>query len=93
MTDTLADRKRRMEAALAAALSPSALTVTDDSERHRGHGGWREGGETHFSVEVVSAAFEGKSRLARQRLVMDTLAGEFATGLHALSITARAPGE
>jgi len=93
MTDTPSDRRQRMQAALEAALAPSLLTVTDDSERHRGHGGWREGGETHFAVEVVSAAFVGKTRLARQRLVMDTLAGEFATGLHALSVTARAPDE
>jgi len=93
MTDTPSDRRQRMQAALEAALAPSLLTVTDDSERHRGHGGWREGGETHYAVEVVSAAFVGKTRLARQRLVMDALAGEFATGLHALSVTARAPGE
>jgi len=82
-----------MQAALEAAVAPSLLTVTDDSERHRGHGGWREGGETHYAVEVVSAAFVGKTRLARQRMVMDALASEFATGLHALSVTARAPGE
>ena len=74
-------------------LAPSQLEIIDESESHRGHGGWREGGETHFAVEVVSAAFEGKSRLARQRLVMDALKAEFDTGLHALSVTARAPGE
>ena len=86
------DRKSRIEAALAA-LSPTLLAVTDLSERHRGHAGWREGGETHYAVEMVSAAFEGKSRLARQRLVMDALKAEFESGLHALSVTARAPGE
>jgi BolA family transcriptional regulator, general stress-responsive regulator len=86
-------RKSRIEAALLAELSPIHLNVVDDSERHRGHGGWREGGETHFTVEVVSAAFEGKSRVARQRLVMDALKAEFDTGLHALSVTTRAPGE
>ena len=74
-------------------LAPTQLEIIDESESHRGHGGWREGGETHFAVEVVSAAFEGKSRLARQRLVMDALKAEFDTGLHALSVTARAPGE
>ncbi|MBS1180848.1 MAG: BolA/IbaG family iron-sulfur metabolism protein [Proteobacteria bacterium] len=93
MTPAASARKTRIEAALLAELSPSQLSVTDDSERHRGHGGWREGGETHFAVDVVSATFEGKSRLARQRLVMDALKAEFDTGLHALSVTARAPGE
>lgn len=92
-TPPVSTRKNRIEAALLAELSPSQINVIDDSERHRGHGGWREGGETHFAVEVVSAAFEGKSRLARQRLVMDALKAEFDTGLHALSVTARAPGE
>ncbi len=93
MTDTPATRTDRIKAILAAALSPSELKVIDESERHRGHGGWREGGETHYAVEVVSAAFDGKTRLARQRLVMDALAPEFASGLHALSVTARAPAE
>ena len=92
-TPPVSTRKTRIEAALLAELSPSYMNVIDDSERHRGHGGWREGGETHFSVDVVSATFEGKSRLARQRLVMDALKAEFETGLHALSVTARAPGE
>ena len=90
---TASTRKSRIEAALLAELSPIQLNVVDDSERHRGHGGWREGGETHFSVEVVSQAFEGKSRVARQRLVMDALKTEFDTGLHALSVTTRTPGE
>ena len=65
------------------ALSPMALIVTDDSAKHAGHAGWREGGETHFTVEIVSTAFEGKSRVARQRLVYDLLKGEFSQGLHA----------
>ncbi|WP_370676559.1 BolA family protein [Pleomorphomonas sp. PLEO] len=93
MTPPASARKSRIEAALLAELSPIHLNVVDDSERHRGHGGWHEGGETHFSVEVVSEAFEGKSRVARQRLVMDALKAEFDTGLHALSVTTRAPGE
>lgn len=92
-TTPVSARKSRIEAALLAELSPTYMNVIDDSERHRGHGGWREGGETHFAVEVVSPAFEGKSRLARQRLVIDALKAEFDTGLHALSITTRAPGE
>jgi len=86
-------RKSRIETILNAELSPTYLNVADESERHRGHGGWREGGETHFAVEVVSATFVGKPRLARQRLVMDALKAEFDTGLHALSVTTRTPDE
>ena len=78
---------------LEAAFSPHRLEVIDASERHRGHGGWREGGETHFHVRVVSAAFAGRSRLERHRLVNAALATELASGLHALAVDAKAPGE
>jgi BolA protein len=74
-------------------LRPSHLIVTDESEQHRGHGGWREGGETHFRIDIVSEAFVGKSRVARHRLVNDALKGAFERGLHALAIAAKAPGE
>jgi BolA protein len=75
------------------ALHPTQLVVTDESEQHRGHGGWREGGETHFRIDIVSEAFVGKSRLERHRLVNGALAGAFDGGLHALAIRATAPGE
>jgi BolA protein len=75
------------------AFTPVALTVSDDSDQHKGHGGWREGGETHFSVEVVSEAFRGKSRLLRHRLVNAALADELASRVHALAIKASVPGE
>lgn len=78
---------------LTAALAPDALDVVDESELHRGHGGWREGGETHFRVAIRSAQFAGKSRLERQRLVYGVLAEELAGPVHALAIAARAPGE
>ncbi len=78
---------------LEASLRPSHLSVTDESEQHRGHGGWREGGETHFRIDIVSEAFIGKSRLARHRLVNDAVRGAFEQGLHALAIAAKAPGE
>ncbi|OYW98568.1 MAG: BolA family transcriptional regulator, partial [Bosea sp. 32-68-6] len=65
----------------------------DESHQHQGHGGWREGGETHFRVEIVSVAFAGKSRLERHRLVNGALAQELAESVHALAIAARAPGE
>jgi BolA family transcriptional regulator, general stress-responsive regulator len=74
-------------------LQPSALTVTDESEQHRGHGGWREGGETHFRLYIVSEVFSGKSRVERHRLVNEVLKGAFDRGLHALAIQAKAPGE
>ena len=75
------------------ALAPVSLSVVDESDQHRGHGGWREGGETHFRVEVVSEAFRGKSRVERHRMVNGLLAAELAGGVHALAISAKAPGE
>ena len=75
------------------AFNPSALAVTDESEQHRGHAGWREGGETHFRLDIVSDAFEGKSRVERHRLVNEALTEAFERGLHALAITARTPAE
>jgi BolA protein len=74
-------------------LNPAALAVTDESEQHRGHAGWREGGETHFRIYIVSEAFIGKSRVERHRIVNEVLKGAFARGLHALAIQAKAPGE
>jgi len=74
-------------------LAPRELVVTDESEQHRGHGGWREGGETHFRLHIVSEAFAGKSRVERHRLVNALLAEAFERGLHALAISAKAPGE
>ena len=74
-------------------LDPIRLVVEDESQQHYGHAGWREGGETHFRIDVVSRAFEGKSRVERHRLINAALAGAFELGLHALAIQARAPGE
>jgi BolA protein len=74
-------------------LSPSRLVVADESEQHRGHAGWRDGGETHFRLDIVSDAFAGKSRVERHRLVNSLLGEAFARGLHAVAIKARAPGE
>ena len=74
-------------------LDPTRLEVEDESHHHVGHAGWREGGETHFRIDVVSQAFEGKSRIERHRMVNAALAGAFERGLHALAIQARAPGE
>jgi BolA protein len=80
-----------LDAVLRAALHPEVLMVQDDSHLHAGHAGASEG--RHFSVQVVSAAFAGKSRVARHRLVYDAAAAFMNKGIHALAIDARAPGE
>lgn len=83
--------REAIEAALIAALQPSALEVQDDSHLHAGHAGAREG--RHFTVRVTSARFAGCSRVARHRLVYDALRLLMPSGIHALAIEARAPGE
>ena len=83
----------RINKKLTEGLAPSLLEVVDESEKHKGHGGYREGGETHFQVTVVSPEFEGKSRVDRQRLVYALLAEEMAERVHALALTTKAPGE
>ncbi|WP_442881136.1 BolA family protein [Bosea sp. (in: a-proteobacteria)] len=83
----------RITTKLERALTPVHLAVIDESHQHHGHAGWREGGETHFKVDIVSQAFAGKSRLERHRLVNSALAEELAGSVHALAIVARAPGE
>ena len=83
----------RITTKLEQALAPARLAVIDESHQHHGHAGWREGGETHFRVDIVSQAFAGKSRLERHRLINAALAEELAGGVHALAIVARAPEE
>jgi BolA family transcriptional regulator, general stress-responsive regulator len=78
---------------LTKAFAPRSLDVVDESHRHEGHAGHRPGGETHFRVHIVSEAFRGKNRLARHRMVNETLVRELAGGVHALAIHASAPGE
>ena len=82
-----------IHAKLTGALAPSRLEIVDESHKHEGHGGWREGGETHFHVTVVSAAFDGKSRVDRQRMVYAALVEEMADQVHALALTTRTPAE
>lgn len=81
--------KRKLKEGLAAAH----LVVVDESHLHQGHAGSREGGESHFRVEVVSHQFIGKSRIDRQRLVYGILADELKGPVHALSIIAKTPDE
>ena len=75
------------------ALHPVALEIIDESHLHAGHAGAREGGESHFRVKIVSDAFSGHGRVARQRMVYQALAAELAGGVHALSVTAQTPDE
>jgi BolA family transcriptional regulator, general stress-responsive regulator len=82
---------QQIETALREALAPLQLEVQDDSHLHAGHAGAREG--RHFSVRVVSGRFNGLSRVARHRLVYDSLHSLMPRGIHALAIDARAPGE
>lgn len=78
---------------LSSALSPSRILLTDDSEKHRGHGGYNPAGESHFTLEIESPAFSSKSRVERQRMVYAALGDLMRERVHALSIKARAPGE
>ena len=78
---------------LRATFAPVRLAIEDESSRHHGHAGWREGGETHFRVEIVSQAFECKTRVARQRLVYAALKEELDAGLHALAMETLTPAE
>ena len=74
-------------------FAPARLDIVDDSARHAGHAGARPGGATHFTVTVVSAAFAGLGRVARQRLVYETLAAELMGGVHALALRTLTPDE
>lgn len=82
-------RRDRILTALTEAFTPREIFVVDDSHRHEGHAGWRDGGETHFRIKIVAAAFDGRSRVARHRLVNEVLRPELESGLHALAIDAR----
>ncbi len=83
----------RMRAKLEAAFAPVRLEIRDDSHSHAGHMGARPEGETHFAVTIVSAAFAGQGRVARQRLVYAALAEELRDRVHALQLRTLAPGE
>lgn len=78
---------------LTARFAPVRLDIVDESQRHAGHAGARPEGETHFAVTIVSAVFAGQSRVARQRLVYQTLAEELASRVHALALTTLTPDE
>ena len=75
------------------AFAPESLEVQDESHLHEGHAGHSAGGETHYRVYIVSAAFKGKSRVERHRMINAALSAELAGSVHALAIHAKAPGE
>lgn len=85
--------EQRIREKLTKAFAPQALEVVNDSHRHAGHAGSPGTGESHFSVKVVSAAFAGKSRLERHRMVNAVLAEELAGKIHALAVSALTPEE
>ena len=85
--------QREMERLLTAAFAPTRLAVINDSARHHGHSGDDGSGESHFTIEIETAAFAGKSRLERQRLVNRALGDIPGQRVHALAIKAKAPGE
>lgn len=78
---------------LTKAFAPESLEVIDESHQHEGHAGHRPGGQTHFRLYIVAKAFAGKTRLARHRMINETLSNELSGGVHALAIHAAAPGE
>lgn len=89
-----ATRAERIRATLERQFAPVAMQVVDESGLHVGHAGNPDGrGETHYAVTLVSPAFADMGRLARSRAVHAALAEEFATGLHALSLTLLSPEE
>jgi BolA protein len=88
-----ANMTARLRTKLEAAFSPIVLDIEDESAKHAGHAGAREGGETHFRIRIVSHAFTGLSRVQRQRKVYAAVADELAERVHALSLVTLTPDE
>ena len=84
---------KKLREKLELAFAPQALAIEDESSRHAGHSGAREGGESHFRVRIVSSAFKGLTRVERQRRVYAVVADEIHAGLHALALTTLTPEE
>jgi len=93
MTGSAGPMAAILHAKLEAAFAPEHLEVLDESERHRGHAGWREGGETHFRVVMRSARFDGMERVARSRAVHAVLHAELRDRVHALALQLSGAGE
>ena len=92
-TQTTGPVAAEMVRRLNSALSPTQIELIDDSEQHRGHGGYNPEGESHFTLRIESAAFAGKTRVERQRMIYAALGDLMRERVHALSIKASAPGE
>ena len=82
---------QEIEAKLVAAFAPTELVVIDDSESHRGHAGYQDGGESHWQVKIRSTAFEGHSRIARHRAVHAALGKDLVGRIHALALDLDTP--
>lgn len=89
----MTSRAERITTLVERAFAPAQVRLRDDSARHAGHAGAAPGGETHYSLDIVSPAFAGMSRVARSRAVHEALRDEFATGLHALALRLQTPEE
>ncbi|HXP95114.1 MAG TPA: BolA family protein [Telmatospirillum sp.] len=85
--------RNAMQQKLIDGLAPERLEIEDQSHRHHGHAGASPEGESHFHIEIVTTAFAGMSKVARQRLVYSLLADELKTRVHALSLTTLTPEE
>jgi len=92
-TQTTGPVAAEMVRRLNSALSPTQIELIDDSEQHRGHGGYNPEGESHFTLRIESVAFAGKTRVERQRMIYAALGDLMRERVHALSIKASAPGE
>jgi len=90
-TQTTGPVAAEMLGRLNSALSPTQIELIDDSEQHRGHGGYNPEGESHFTLRIESAAFAGKTRVERQRMIYAALGDLMRERVHALSIKASAP--
>ena len=86
-------RADRIRDLLSNAFASAEIVIQDDSHRHAGHAGAAPGGQTHYTVQVVSPAFAGMNRVARSRAVHQALEAEFGSGLHALSLRLLTPEE
>lgn len=83
---------REIEAILTQKFTPDQLEVVDESERHRGHAGWREGGNTHFRIRISAPALDAMSRVEQHRAINAALKPQFDAGLHALAIEVKKSG-
>lgn len=84
-------RTEKIRSRLDAAFAPTELVVEDESEAHRGHAGYQDGGESHFRVRLRASAFEGQSRIARHRAVHAALGPDLVAAIHALSLDLDTP--